>query len=126
MNAKATTTSTGTTSTTSSSSTTTSSLKHVRGKAANALLTTVLIFCTLPDAAAKFSWLGPRLEATDESLGKDAFLHHHTCVLGSSTQELARTDFDGTPAVLTRAQRPFVQSHIKNFLEDVGEVYSPP
>ena len=126
LNAKATTTSTGTTSTTSSSSTTTSSLKHVRGKAANALLTTVLIFCTLPDAAAKFSWLGPRLEATDESLGKDAFLHHHTFVLGSSTQELARTDFDGAPAVLTRAQRHFVQSHIKNFLEDVGEVYSPP
>ena len=126
MNAKATTTPTGTTSTTSSSSTTTSSLKHVRGKAANALLTTVLIFCTLPDAAAKFSWLGPRLEATDESLGKDAFLHHHTFVLGSSTQELARTDFDGAPAVLTRAQRHFVQSHIKNFLEDVGEVYSPP
>ncbi|CAK9044748.1 unnamed protein product [Durusdinium trenchii] len=56
---KATTTSTGTTGTTSSSSTTTSSLKHVRGKAANALLTTVLIFCTLPDAAAKFSWLDP-------------------------------------------------------------------
>ena len=99
-----------------------SSSRH-HGSAKTALLTTVVVFCMMPDAAARFSWLGPRLE-TEDADGKNSF--HHTFALNASLKELARTDFDGSPALLERTQWHFVTGQVKNYLDHVGEVYSPP
>ena len=46
--------------------------------------------------------------------------------LNDSLRELSRTDFDGMPKFLERGQRHFVVGALRSFLDDVGEVYSPP
>ena len=43
-----------------------------------------------------------------------------------SLKELSRTDFDGMPKFLERGQRHFVVGALRSYLDDVGEVYSPP
>eukprot|EP00435_Cladocopium_sp_Y103_P020466 s1075_g5.t1 len=46
--------------------------------------------------------------------------------LNDSLRELSRTDFEGTPKFLERGQRHFVVGALRSYLDDVGEVYSPP
>eukprot|EP00435_Cladocopium_sp_Y103_P022132 s1863_g5.t1 len=46
--------------------------------------------------------------------------------LTASTAELARTDFDGMPKTITKQQRQHVSSSLRNYMDHVGEVYSPP
>lgn len=47
-------------------------------------------------------------------------------LLNASTAELACTDFDGVPKTIDREQRHFVAAKLRNYLDHVGEVYSPP
>ena len=95
---------------------------------------TVSILCMVPEASAKLSWLGSRLEVGDPS--GDPFANSSSSLpsskmasfpLNASLTELGRTDFDIVGAkILGRQERSQVIFHATKFLDHVGEIYSPP
>ena len=90
------------------------------------MMTCVLVWCTLPRTEDKLTWLGPRVEL-EETFGKNhAGKHCFAYLLNDSLKELSCTDFDGEPKTLDRDQRHFVSGSLKNYLDHVGEIYSPP
>lgn len=73
--------------------------------------------------ARRFDWLGTRMESEDNAgITPPRFAY----LLTPSTTELGRTDFDGKPRILDKEQRSFVSQGLRNFLDQVGEVYSQP
>ena len=47
-------------------------------------------------------------------------------LLTPSATELGRSGFDGEPRILDREHRSFLSMGLRNFLDQVGEVYSSP
>ena len=98
----------------------TSSGRNFKSSAKAALLSVVTILCMVPSTTANLNWLSSRMES--ESVEGNEF----SFSLNASSTELGRTDFDGQPKLLDRHERQFVSYHLKNYLDHVGEVYSPP
>jgi len=53
-------------------------------------------------------------------------MYRFSFFVNDSLKELSRTDFEGAPKFLDRDQRHFVVGALRNYLDHVGEVYSPP
>ncbi len=68
-------------------------------------------------------WLGPRMEFEEHN---ESTKNQYMFPLTHSSKELCRTDFDGQPALLPKSDRIFLSQYLKNYLDHVGEVYSPP
>ncbi|CAL1127455.1 unnamed protein product, partial [Cladocopium goreaui] len=93
-----------------------------------AMFATVLVCSQLPDAEQRISTLlGPRMEFEDSySTEGDLGIKEMTFSLNASTSELARTDFDGVPKTIDKQQRQHVSFALRNYLDHIGEIYSPP
>ena len=92
-------------------------------KAKVGFFTVAAVLCCVSGTAADLSWLGPRMESVDL---EGTNMAEHSFLLNASSSELSRTDFEGEPKTLDRSDRHFVVNHIKNYLDHIGEVYSPP
>jgi len=97
----------------------------VKPKAASVFIAAVVISWfgraeTQPD---HLDWLGPRFSLNGHN---DLPGNQYQVLLTHSTQELCRTDFEGTPAFVTRDDRRLLARRLRSYLSDVGEVYSPP
>ena len=93
-----------------------------------AMFATVLVCSQLPDAEQRISTLlGPRMEFEDGySTEGDLGIKEMTFSLNASTSELARADFDGVPKTIDKQQRQQVSFALRNYLDHIGEIYSPP
>jgi hypothetical protein len=93
-----------------------------------ALLSYVMIWSWLPHTDARLNdLLGNQVHL--ESRGGDKTedgMYRFSCFVNDSLKELSRTDFEGTPKILDRNQQYFVVGALRNYLDHVGEVYSPP
>ena len=93
-----------------------------------AVFATVLVGSQMSHAEQRISaLLGPRMEfeepyATEFHQGMKTM----NFPLNASTSELARTDFDGMPKTIDKHQRQHVSFALRNYLDHVGEIYSPP
>jgi hypothetical protein len=92
------------------------------------MFATVLVCSQLPDAEQRISTLlGPRMEFEDGySTEGDLGIKEMTFSLNASTSELARADFDGVPKTIDKQQRQQVSFALRNYLDHIGEIYSPP
>lgn len=94
-----------------------------------ALMTFAVVWSLTPADAKLSSLLGPRMEfeiGSSNGVMTEPGLHEFKYLLNDSLKELSRTDFDGEPKTIDKSQRHFVVGSLKNFLDHVGEIYSPP
>ena len=68
-------------------------------------------------------WLGPRMEFEEHN---ESTKNQYLFPLTHSSKELCRTDFDGQPAFLSKADRVYLTGRLCGYLDHIGEVYSPP
>ena len=78
----------------------------------------------LPQEPHRLEWLGDFVSevTTENEEAKKEFIF----LLNSSMKELGCTDYYGKPSILDKQDRIFLTGRIRNFLDHVGEVYSPP
>lgn len=95
-----------------------------------ALLSYVLIWSVNGDADTKLAQLlGPRVELKDSlTITSEDAIPRFAFSLTTSSKELGRTDFEFNeePMTIPKEQRHFVATALRNYLDHVGEVYSPP
>eukprot|EP00435_Cladocopium_sp_Y103_P070861 s172_g36.t1 len=90
-----------------------------------AVFATVLVCSQFPQAEQRISTL---LGSPEEHYSTEAIPGINTLKfpLTASTSELARTDFDGEPKTIDKQQRQHVSFALRNYLDHIGEIYSPP
>ena len=84
----------------------------------------LMISWYLPQEPHSLEWLGDFV--SPESNKKEETKKEFIFLLNSSMKELGRTDYYGKPSILDKQDRIFLTGKIRNFLDHVGEVYSPP
>ena len=93
-----------------------------------ALLSYVMIWSWLPHTDARLNDLlgnQVQLDGLSDDRTEDG-MYRFSFFVNDSLKELSRTDFEGAPKFLDRDQRHFVVGALRNYLDHVGEVYSPP